>query len=155
MVQLTKSAYDNQVKKLNELKTVKLPDIIEKVKASRAEGDLSENGGYHAAREAQKKALTEIEKLEYNINNAEIIEGTTDDAVSVGKLVSAKIGGRDQAFVIGTAAMASAFEDKEFIVVDEALPLAKATLGAVPGDKTDYKTASGKSISVEIIKIES
>ena len=52
-VWLTQEAYDKLALELENLKTEGRPAISAKIAAARAEGDLSENGGYHAAREEQ------------------------------------------------------------------------------------------------------
>ena len=61
---LTQAAYDRLVAELENLLTVARQDIALRIQEAREEGDLKENGGYHAAKEEQAKiALQELRSL--------------------------------------------------------------------------------------------
>ena len=68
---------------LNELKMVKRPQVIEAIKDARAQGDLSENADYDAARNDQAELESRIKELEYMIEHATIIE-ENDDGFYIG-----------------------------------------------------------------------
>jgi len=60
---LTKEAADRLAAELAHLETTGRSEIVKKIEAARAEGDLKENGGYHAAREEQGKMEARIRQL--------------------------------------------------------------------------------------------
>jgi len=71
---LTSKGFLELEEELNELKTVERPQIIEAIKDARAQGDLSENADYAAARDRQAEVEGRIAELEYMLENAKIIE---------------------------------------------------------------------------------
>lgn len=153
-VEMSQEAYDNIKKKLEILKNETLPDILDKVSAARAEGDLKENGGYHAAREAQKNCLTKIAKLESDIKLAKIVETKMDGTITEGNLIKIILNGNEQLVLVGNDSMGQAFnDDYTFLTVDPSLPLAKALIGKKEGEKTSYETKTGATIKVEIKEI--
>lgn len=74
---MTKKGFDQLHKELDELKTVKRPQIIQAIADARAHGDLKENGEYHAAREQQGLAEARIRDLEAKLSHAHVIDITT------------------------------------------------------------------------------
>ncbi|MDY5853480.1 MAG: transcription elongation factor GreA [Bacilli bacterium] len=72
-IALTKSGYEKTEKELRELIDVVRPQVIEELKAARAQGDLSENADYDAARAKQAEVEGRIRQLEAILQNAEII----------------------------------------------------------------------------------
>ena len=71
---VTQEAYDRLRDELANLKGPVWEDITTKIAAARDEGDLKENGGYHAAREEQGKTKARIDQLEQMLNRAEVGE---------------------------------------------------------------------------------
>lgn len=71
---VTEEGLDELKKQLDELIHVTRNEVIEELKAARAQGDLSENADYDAARDHQAKVEAKIKELEYQIKNAEIIK---------------------------------------------------------------------------------
>ena len=63
-IQMTQTGYDELVKELEELKTVKRSEIAEKIKVARGYGDLSENSEYDAAKNEQAEIEARIAVLE-------------------------------------------------------------------------------------------
>ena len=88
----TQEGYDKIVAELDELITVKRPEIAEKLKEARAFGDLSENAEYDAALDEQAETEDRIQKLEEMVKNAEIIneDEISNDFVGVGLNVKVK-----------------------------------------------------------------
>ena len=70
---LTQDAYDEMRKELEHRQGPLREEIVQKISAARAEGDLSENGGYHAAREAQAKNEGRINELIVKLRDSKII----------------------------------------------------------------------------------
>ena len=77
-------------------------EILSKVSAARAEGDLSENGGYQAAREAQRVNQRRIEELTVKLRNAKILTAPKAGEVGDGSLVTLDVNGREMVYVLGT-----------------------------------------------------
>ena len=71
---VTEEGLDELKKQLDELIHVTRNEVIEELKAARAQGDLSENADYDAARDHQARVESKIKELEYQIKNAEIIK---------------------------------------------------------------------------------
>ena len=87
--QMTQAEYRSLEEKLEELKLVKRPEIIERIKIARSYGDLSENSEYEAAKDEQGFLDTEIAKLEERLRLAQIINitDTQENIVSIGRKV--------------------------------------------------------------------
>ena len=62
---LTQDAYDKLTSEYEELSTAGRTEVVKKIAAAREEGDLKENGGYHAAREEQGKLEARIKQLRH------------------------------------------------------------------------------------------
>lgn len=71
---VTEEGLDELKKQLDELIHVTRNEVIEELKAARAQGDLSENADYDAARDHQAQVESKIKELEYQIKNSEIIK---------------------------------------------------------------------------------
>lgn len=75
-------------KELDYLKTEGRIDIAEKLKVARSYGDLSENSEYDEAKSEQAKIEARISELEYQLDNAVIIDTAGSDTVSIGSKVT-------------------------------------------------------------------
>lgn len=62
---LTQEAHDRLAAELEELTTTGRKEIAARIEAAREEGDLKENGGYHAAKDEQGKMEARIRDLEH------------------------------------------------------------------------------------------
>ena len=80
-VWLTQDAYDKLQAELEHLKGPRRAEIVAEISAARDEGDLKENGGYHAAREEQGKNEARIRQLEDRLRRAQIGETPADDGL--------------------------------------------------------------------------
>ena len=89
VIWLTQEAHDKLEAELNDLKTVGRPEVSARIAAAREEGDLSENGGYHAAREEQGQMESRIRQLEDLLRRAQVGEPEgAHDEVAPGKVVT-------------------------------------------------------------------
>ena len=84
---ITAEGYLKLEEELNELKNVRRPQIIKALKDARAQGDLSENSDYDAARDAQGKVESRIKELEYRLEHVTVIEAGDTSEVRVGSTV--------------------------------------------------------------------
>jgi transcription elongation factor GreA len=93
---LTQEAYDRLKAELDHLAGQGRVDIAKKIEAARDEGDLKENGGYHAAKEEQGKQELRIRMLQQILGNARVGEPPrTDGVVGPGMTVTVRFHGDD------------------------------------------------------------
>ena len=145
---LTQEAADRLTAELNELETVGRSEVVKKIESARAEGDLNENGGYHAAREEQGKLEARIRQLKALLESAEIgAPVSAGDQVSPGMKVTVEIMGKEMQFLLGSREIASGDLD----VYSEQSPLGAAVMGAKIGESRSYTAPNGKAITVKII----
>ena len=149
---LTQEAADRLAAELANLETEGRTEVIKKIEAARAEGDLKENGGYHAARDEQGKIEARIRQLKRMLENATIgaPPASADGVVGAGMVVSAIVADDEMRFLLGSREIAT----DDLDVYSEKSPLGAAVLGAKIGDKVSYTLPNGKSISVEILGAE-
>ncbi len=151
---VTQEAYDRLVVDLDHLKNVVLDDITAKIAAAREEGDLKENGGYHAAREEQGKTKARIDQLEAMLRKAEVGEKPADDGlVEAGMIVTIRFAGDDdtEQFLLGSRELLSLDSSVEIDVYSPTSPLGAALRGKKVGDTVSYDAPNGTSISVEVV----
>ncbi|WP_276670400.1 transcription elongation factor GreA [Schaalia cardiffensis] len=147
---LTQAQYDLLKEELRERIEVKRPEIAKLIDAARQEGDLRENGGYHAARNEQSMNETRIQTLQEMLEHAEVGETPADDGVvEPGMVVTATVAGREQTFLLGSR---DAGGDLGVQVFSTQAPLGAAVIGHRPGDKLSYEAPNGRMIEVEIIE---
>ena len=136
---------------LNELKTVKRPQVIEAIKDARAQGDLSENADYDAARNDQAELEARIKELEYMIEHATIIEENTDGKVGIGStvVVSYVDDDEEEEYKIVGSLEANPFENR----ISNESPIGKAVLNKKVGDVVSVESPNG-SYDVKILEIK-
>ncbi|PLS28108.1 transcription elongation factor GreA [Bifidobacterium anseris] len=146
-VLLTQEAYDKLKEELAYREGEYREEITERIAAARAEGDLSENGGYQAAREEQGKNEGRINELIVKLRNAKILEAPDAGVVGNGSLVTIELAGREMKYVLGSRDIAVA---TDYDVISPESPIGAAILGAHEGDVVTYKAPNGRDISVTI-----
>jgi transcription elongation factor GreA len=149
---LTQDAYDRLAAELDQLSTIGREEIAKRIEAAREEGDLKENGGYHAAKDEQGKQEARIRQLKELLRTAQVGEApASKGVVESGTVITAVIAGDSETFLIGSREIAG---DSELDVFSEQSPLGAAILGLKQGEKTSYTAPNGREISVEITKVE-
>ncbi len=150
---LTTEAFERRTAELEQLSGEGRADIARKIEAAREEGDLKENGGYHAAKEEQGKMEARIRVLTDLLRHAKVGDAPENtDVVASGTVVTAKIQGDPEIFLIGSREIVD--DDSDLDVWSEGSPLGEAILGKKVGTKTSYIAPNGKEIKVEIEKVE-
>lgn len=138
---------------LNELKTTKRKEVVERIKVARGFGDLSENSEYESAREEQAFIEGRIQKIESMLQNAEIINlnDYAEGEIALGRTVLFKElpDGFEEEYTIVGAAEADPFEGK----ISNESPIAKALIGRTAGDKVLIETPGGE-MNVEILQVD-
>ena len=149
---LTQEAADRLKAELTDLEGPRRADIIAKIEAARAEGDLKENGGYHAAREEQGKMEGRIRQLKHMLEHAHIGTPPAGESgvVGLGMLVTVDIAGDEIKFLLGSREIATDDVD----VYSEKSPLGAAVLGAKVGETVTYTAPNGKTISVGVLEAQ-
>lgn len=149
---LTQEAFDRLALELETLSTTGRDEIVKRIEAARAEGDLKENGGYHAAKDEQGKIEARIRELTEILKQAHVgVEAVDASRVASGTVITAHIHGDEERFLLGSREIAG---DTDLDVYSENSPLGAAILGLEPGDTTTFTAPSGAEIAVEIIAIE-
>ena len=149
---LTQDAYDRLAAELEHLSTTGRTEIAARIEAAREEGDLKENGGYHAAKDEQGKQEARIRTLEQLLKTAKVGEAPASRGiVEPGTVVTAIVAGGEEQFLLGSREIAGG---TDLDVYSEASPLGQAILGLKIGEKTSYEAPNGKSISVEVTGVE-
>lgn len=145
---LTQDAYDKLQAELEYLSGDGRIEIAKKIDAARQEGDLKENGGYHAARDEQGKREARIRQLEHLLRHAEVGEAPADDGVvEPGMIITAVIAGEESTFLLGNREIAGTTDINVF---SEQSPLGIAINGLSVGDNTSYQGPTGRTIKVDI-----
>ncbi|WP_310964924.1 transcription elongation factor GreA [Nocardioides terrisoli] len=147
---LTQAKYDELKAELEHLQGPGRAAIVQRVSDARDEGDLKENGGYHAAREELGKCDGRIVQLKDILTRAEVGETPPDDGVvEPGMKVTYRFAGDDdeETFLLGAREMGG--EDIE--VFSPQSPLGSAIMGATVGDTVEYEAPNGKTLKVEIV----
>ncbi|MEY3967065.1 MAG: transcription elongation factor GreA [Actinomycetota bacterium] len=157
---LTQAAFDRLKDELERLITVERHEIAKRIQDAREEGDLKENGGYHAAKEEQGKIEARINRLEEMLATAEIGSADASDGiVKQGLMVSCKLNGRPAEFFLGSheifegTKFEEQIEDGDLDVYSPDSPIGKVVMGAKVGDVVSFNAPNGKEISVEILAV--
>lgn len=150
---LTQEAYDRLKSELDERSGEMRLDIAKRIELARQEGDLSENAGYHAAREAQGMNEARIRHLTHFLEHAQIGAPDVEDGVAaVGRVVTVEFDdGEQETFLLGSREEA-AHSDIE--VLSPQSPLGAAVIGKRVGEDVTYQLANGRGITVTIADVK-
>jgi transcription elongation factor GreA len=150
--QFTAETHARLVAELEDLTTRGRVEIARQIEAARMLGDLSENGDYHAAKDAQGKMESRVRMLQAMLTDAIIVKDTVSEqgVVNPGVVVEIRYEGDDdvERYLVG-----SIEERREGVsVISPGSPLGKALIGRKPGDRVEYEAPSGV-LSAEIISV--
>jgi transcription elongation factor GreA len=147
---LTQEAYDRLKGELDQLSGEGRTEIAKKIEAARDEGDLKENGGYHAAKEEQGKMEARIRQLTQLLETATVGEAAKDDGtVGPGMVVTVDLLGDEMTFLLGSREIA---EGTDLEVYSEKSPLGGAIIGKRVGESATYEAPNGKTLQVKVLK---
>ena len=146
---LTKESISELKAELKHLIEVARPEIIEEIKDARAQGDLSENAEYDAAREKQGQIEDRILELEAMLENVEELKHHRKDIISIGTTVKIKLlnSNSEQTYSIVSTFESDPFENK----ISNQSPLAQAIMGKTKGDVV--LVDAPQKYEVEIVEI--
>ena len=151
---LTRDTYDRLQAELEDLTTRGRVEIAAAIETARALGDLSENGDYHAAKDAQGKMESRIRQLQRLLKTATVVDAdqASDGTVAHGTVVTLRYEGDSEDdttdFFVGS------IEERQgdLTVVSPGSPLGQALLGHKVGDAVEY-AAPGGTLTVQIVNI--
>jgi transcription elongation factor GreA len=147
---LTQEAYDRLKAELEHLAGPGRIEIAKKIEAAREEGDLRENGGYHAAKDQQGMQEARIRQLTHILQNARVGEPPrTEGVVGPGMTVTVRFERDDDevTFLLASREEVGAPID----VYSPKSPLGSAINGKKVGDTATYTLPNGRSTTVEIL----
>lgn len=147
----------NDIKKIEEeiehRKLVVRKECIEAVKEARAQGDLSENFEYYAAKRDKNRNESRIRYLERLIKTATIIEDDTkDDEIGLYSVVDLYMEEDDETMTVKVVTSIRGDSMKGFISIDS--PLGKAIKGHKLGDRIYIKVSDDYGYYVVVKRIE-
>jgi transcription elongation factor GreA len=151
---LTQEAYNQLRAELEYLSGPARTEIAAKIAAAREEGDLRENGGYHAAKEEQGKQELRVRQLTQLLENAKVGEApAADGVVAPGMVVTIAFDGDEDdtlVFLLGSREYASS----DLETYSPQSPLGAGVNGKKVGEDAQYELPNGKLASVKILKAE-
>ncbi|NBR65393.1 MAG: transcription elongation factor GreA [Micrococcales bacterium] len=148
---LTQEAFDRLKAELDQLLNVERQAIAKKIQEAREEGDLKENGGYHAAKDQQGTIEARIARLNQILANSVVGEApTSSDTVAQGMVIAIELGEKKMEFLLGSAEMA---ENTDLTVYSPDSPMGSAIMGAKIGDTVSYTAPTGKLLTVKIVAV--
>jgi transcription elongation factor GreA len=148
---LTQEAYDRLKAEHDFLSGPGRLEIAQKIEAARQEGDLKENGGYHAAKDEQGMREARIRQLAQILENSRVGEAPrTDGVVGPGMTVTIRFEGDEDEV---TFLLASREEVGSPIdVYSPKSPLGAAISGKKIGETATYNLPNGRATTVEILE---
>ncbi|HEX6194439.1 MAG TPA: transcription elongation factor GreA [Jiangellaceae bacterium] len=151
---LTQEAYDRLRAELDHLMGPARVEVAKRIEAARAEGDLSENGGYHAAKDAQGHQEARIRQLQGLLQRAKVGETPQDDGlVEPGMIVEIRFNGDDETetFLLGSRELLALDDSVDMEVYSQQSPLGAAITGHKVGESVTYTTPTGAEVAVDIV----
>jgi transcription elongation factor GreA len=149
---LTQEAHDRLQHELDSL-VAHRPVIAAEINARREEGDLKENGGYHAARDEQAKQEARIRHLQEILRSAQVGVSPADNGVvEPGMVVTIAYDGDDddrETFLLGSREEGV---HGSMQVYSPQSPLGQAILGANTGEAREYVLPNGRVQKVSVLE---
>ncbi len=153
---LTQEAHARLTEELEHRQGPGRADIVARIASAREEGDLRENGGYHAAKEEQGKNEARIRQLEHMLATAQIGAPPAEEGlVAHGMIVTVEVigAGRQIRFLLGSREEAQ-HAPADLQIVSPTSPMGEAVNGQRIGDEAAYTTPAGKEMSVRLLSVE-
>lgn len=152
-IYITEAGKKEKEERLEYLRTVRRPEVLEKLKVAREYGDLSENSEYDAARAEQGRVESEINMIEETLRLGIIVsdDELKNDRVRVGSIVTVydeEMGENEEYKIVGTIE-----SDPDRGWISNESPIGKALLNKKKGETVLINTPNG-SYSVKIVSIK-
>lgn len=152
-IYITKEGKKEKEERLEYLKNVRRPEVLEKLKVAREYGDLSENSEYDAARNEQGRVESEIQMIEETLRQAIIVDSnkTNKDVIHVGSTVKVLDLEFNEEMVYKIVGTIESDPDRGYISNES--PIGKAIMGKKKGETVEIKTPGG-SFKVKITSVD-
>lgn len=152
-IYITKEGKKEKEERLEYLKNVRRPEVLEKLKVAREYGDLSENSEYDAARNEQGRVESEIQMIEETLRQAIIVDSNkiNKDVIHVGstvKVLDLEFNEEMVYKIVGTIE-----SDPDRGCISNESPIGKALMGKKKGETVEIKTPGG-SFKVKITSVD-
>lgn len=149
---LTEAGYEKLKLEMEQLKEVDRKTNLEALKEARAQGDLSENADYDAARDEQARIEARIKEIDNILKHSEIIKDSTSRTVTIGKTVTIKFIGPniEKTYVVVGHLEANPLLGK----ISNESPIGRAIIGMKKGSKISYKSETGSEFKIELMDIK-
>jgi len=155
---LTQEAYARLREEYEYISTTGREIISKRIGAAREEGDLSENAGYHAAKEEQGQNELRIRRLKAILANAQVAEvGQDTDVAGPGSTVTIAFGGDPDdtdTFLLGSRELLGLDDSVATPVYSPQSPVGAAVVGHKAGDEVTYAAPNGRQITITILQIK-
>ena len=151
-IPMTRVGYDKLKADLDQLHTVEMPKILERLGIARSEGDLSENAEYHGARESQGMMQARIDLLRDKLSRAILMDASQfpKDEVSFGATVRVKdLNFDDEEEFTLVGAGEEDYDTGKILITS---PLAQGLVGKKIGDRVEIVVPAG-TLKFEILEI--
>jgi len=150
---LTQEAHDRLQAEFAERQGPTRVEITKKIESAREEGDLKENGGYHAAKEEQGKNEARIRVLRHLLEHARIgTPPSREGEVAQGQVVTVRFAdGEEERFLLGSREEAA---HASIDVYSPTSPLGAAVLGRRVGEQVGFALPNGRKIEVTVVSTE-
>ena len=146
---LSQDGYDRLRAELDQL-IANRPTVAAEINARREEGDLKENGGYHAAKEEQGRQEARIRVLQDLLRIARVGEAPRSDVVVPGTVVTIYFDDDTETFLLGSREIGNS---TDLTVYSPESALGRAILGAAQGQTVTYVAPSGADIKVTVTQL--
>ena len=154
---LTEQGYEKLKQELENLKENERKQNLEALKEARAQGDLSENADYDAAREEQARIEARIKEIDNILKHAEIIKESNSKVITIGKTVvidfvdkPASSPTKLMEYTIVGHLEANPLQRK----ISNESPIGKALIGQKRGSKITYKSETGQEFRIEVKEVK-
>lgn len=146
---LTKQGFEELQQHLQELLQEQKENIVA-LQEARAQGDLSENADYDAARDAQARIAAQIKETELHIKNAEIIDESEDNNRGKEVTILFMDDNEKETYLITGSIEADPLDFK----ISAESPLGQSVLHAKVGDVCIVRTEDGEKFEVKVLNIQ-
>lgn len=149
---LTQEAHDRLREELDQLSGPGRAEVVARIASAREEGDLKENGGYHAAKDEQGKLEARIRQLTQLLRDARVGEAPMAAGMAgPGMVVTVRFAGdaEPERFLIGSREDHGA---RDLEIYSAQSPLGKALAGHRAGDTVEYQLPNGQTMAVELLE---
>lgn len=152
---ISREGYEKLREEIRSLELNDMPQVTERIKVARDEGDLKENAEYHAAREQQGYLQAKINQLKSKLNNCEIVEKADgpQETVAFGARVTVREVDDDSEEIYELVGPGEEDYDGDIMKILTSSPIGSALLGRKVGDQFEVDIPVGK-LNMEIVAIE-